>query len=513
MTLSPGRLYAAVAGVAVVAYIGALWNRFALDDIYIVLLNPILRSPYAALRAFAEPYWAGNLAGAMYRPLTVSSFALDLTLGRGGPMWFHAVNLLWHAGASVAVAALAHRWLREGEPALGVRAALVAGVLFAVHPVHVEAVATVVGRNELMAALFTLLAVYAALERRSVVGSAAALAGGLLSKENAAVAPALIAWAWIVGLRPVPERRRLVAFVAAWVVVVAAYAVARWIVLHPYAGGQNIAPQLLGQSPLAVRLTAVAAFTDAARLLVFPLHLQADYSPDERTTVVSVLDGRFLAGLALFALWAALLVLAWRRRRRVEGYGLGWIAIAYLPVANLLFPHGVVVAERMLYLPSVGLVLAASAALTRLEPRRLAIIATALALAAGARTAVRVPVWRSNRTAALSLVSDAPRSYRTWDYAGWEMVWSGQSARALDAFRRAAAIYPGDARVYLAAAHMAFVTGHVSLADSLLVRADSVCPQCPASYRNQAGAARLRGDSAAAEYLLEHMRRRTAGGP
>jgi hypothetical protein len=497
----PSRLYGAVALVAVVVHIAALWNRFVFDDLYIVVLNPVLHAPSGLWRVFGESYWAGNLAGAMYRPLAVATYALDWMVD--GAPWFHAVNLLWHAGASVAVAALALRWTAGNR-----RVALLAGLLFAVHPVHVEAVANLVGRNELMAGLFTLLAVYAALERHSVVWTAAALVGGLLSKENAAVAPALIGWAWLLGLRPLPERRRLTAFVASWIVIGAAYGAVRWIVLHSYEGSQNIAPQLLGQSPVAVRLTAVAAFTDVARLLVFPLHLQGDYSPDERTTVWSPLDGRFLVGFMVFVGWLALLALAWRRRRLPEAYGLGWVGIAYLPVANLLYPHGVVVAERLLYLPSVGLVLAAAAALARLEPRRLAVVTIALVLAGGVRSALRVPVWRSNRTATLSLVADAPRSYRTWDYAAWEMLWSGQSERALDAFRRAGAIYGGDARVHLAAAHMAFVLGRLALADSLLARADSACPQCPTAYWNQAGAARLRGDTAAADFLLEHQRRR-----
>src|SRR5439155_1705612 len=83
--------------------------------------------------------------------------------------------LAWHVAASVLVAVLGRRWAGDA-------AGLVAGIVFAVHPVHVEAVANVVGRNELMAAVFTLLALYAALERESVFLSAAALAAGLLSK-------------------------------------------------------------------------------------------------------------------------------------------------------------------------------------------------------------------------------------------------------------------------------------------------------------------------------------------
>src|SRR5207245_11662756 len=93
---------------------------------------------------------------------------------------------------------------------------LAAGVLFAVHPVHVEAVANVVGRAELLAGVFVVLSVYAALAREAIGWSAAAWALGLLCKENAAVAPALIAWAWVLGLAR-PSRRRMGLFVASWV--------------------------------------------------------------------------------------------------------------------------------------------------------------------------------------------------------------------------------------------------------------------------------------------------------
>src|SRR5256886_13661219 len=62
--------------------------------------------PYTTLfRSFAAPYWTPELGGHMYRPLVIAGFALDALVD--GTVWFHAVNLLWHAGAAVAVAALA----------------------------------------------------------------------------------------------------------------------------------------------------------------------------------------------------------------------------------------------------------------------------------------------------------------------------------------------------------------------------------------------------------------------
>src|SRR5207302_444979 len=95
---------------------------------------------------------------------------------------------------------------------------------------------------------------------------------GLRSEEDAAVAPALVVWAWILGLDR-PDRRRMVSLFVGWVLVGAAYATVRTLVRQPFGGYMSIAPMFIGQSWLSVRLTAVAALADVARLLVFPLTL------------------------------------------------------------------------------------------------------------------------------------------------------------------------------------------------------------------------------------------------
>src|SRR5207244_13653828 len=99
--------------------------------------------------------------------------------------------------------------------------------------------------------------------------------------------------------------------------------------------GVAIAPVFSGGSPMAVRLTATAAFADVTRLLLFPLRLRVDYSPAERTLVTTPLDPRFALGLLCFAVWDALLWLAWRRGRRIEAFGPGWLGFAYFPVPSL----------------------------------------------------------------------------------------------------------------------------------------------------------------------------------
>jgi hypothetical protein len=497
------RLYLAVVACALVPYFPALWNGFAMDDLYIIVWNPLVHSMQGTWRAFGGPYWPPDLGGQMYRPLPLAAFAVDWTIAHGHPVWFHAMNLLWHAGVAVIVAAFVRRWADW-------TAALAAGLVFAIHPVHVEAVANVIGLGELMAAAGVCLAVYAAVVRQDVLLSGAALVLGLLSKENAVVAPALIAWAWMIGppapLPPRPAPRRILAFVVSWVVIGGAYLAVRGMVLQPYARLHVTAPVFLGESAFAGRLTAVAALGDVLRLLLLPLTLRVDYSPAERTIVRSLLDGRFLIGLACLALWAGLLVLAWRRQRRLEAFGLGWIAIAFLPVSNLLFSTGVLLAERTLYLPSVGLALAAGATLARLPAQRLRIVLALLVLAGGIRSALRTPVWRDDFAVTQSILDDSPNSYRGPARSAMIFQSHRQPARALDALRYAARIYDRDPSLFIAGADAALTLGQSRLADSLLARAEQLCFRCQGSYRTQALAARSRGDSAVADSLLVRMR-------
>ena len=492
------RLTVAVAASALVVYLGALWNGFALDDISIIALNPRVHEWAGLWQAFREPYWPQALGAAMYRPLAIASYVLDWQVGPVA--WMHAVNLLWHAGASVAVAGVVKRWTGSAE------GALLAGLVFAVHPLHVEAVANIVGRADLMCALFALLSVYTALVRDRLWWSVAALALGLLSKESAAIVPALIVWGWIVGIGR-PDRNRRWGYAASWVVLGAVYLLVRWSILHPYTRLLHLAPAFVDASPLDVRFTAVAALADVTRLLVFPLTLRVDYSPAERTLLTTLLDARFALGLLCAVTWVALVWLAWRRGRRVEAFGLGWIAIAFLPVANLLFPTGVLVAERTLYLPSIGLAIAAGAWLKALPARRLALIAGAVFLAGGARTALRVPIWRNSRTVTLSVLEDSPRSFSGPARMVGIYLAEGRPVEALEAFRVATEIYDRVPPVFLQGADAAFTLGQARLADSLLARMEQLCDRCQFYYRYEAGVALARGDTAVADSFLVRARR------
>jgi len=299
-------------------------------------------------------------------------------------------------------------------------------------------------------------------------------------------------------------------YVAAWTVAAVGYVAVREAVLHPYARNQFIAPVFLQQGWVPIRLTAIAALGDVTRLLLFPLKLRTDYSPAERTIVTTPLDVRFAIGAACLVAWGALFALAWRRGRKAEAFGLAWLALAFLPVANLLFPTGILVAERTLYLPSAGLALALGAWGRDLRGWRLGVPLAAVVIAGGIRSALRVPVWRNDRRVILSVLDDSPRSYAGPMGMGAVYLQTGDAEKALAAFRYASSVAPLEGRPYLLAGHAALKLRRFAVADSEFAQVDRMCNPCGGLYRTEAGAALQMGDTAVADSLLAHARRLTS---
>jgi pimeloyl-ACP methyl ester carboxylesterase len=145
-----------VAGLASLAYLPTLKYGFVWDDRALIVDNQDLDAPSPA-RFFGQSFthwWAkkGLVPDAYYRPLVMTSFWLDHKAWGTNPYGFHLTNVLLNTIASVLVAALLVELLGRSWPAF------VAGLVFALHPAHVESVAFVSGRTDVMMAVFVLLA-------------------------------------------------------------------------------------------------------------------------------------------------------------------------------------------------------------------------------------------------------------------------------------------------------------------------------------------------------------------
>jgi hypothetical protein len=434
--------------LAMVVYVNALANGFVLDDGGVIVQNPLVTSS-APWRAFALPYWPDALGGGQYRPLGILSFVLDWRVSGGDPRWFHAMNVLWHAAATLLVGWLAAELLAPVAAGIG-------ALLFAVHPVHVEAVSNVVGRLEPMAAVFVLAALIA--HRRSSLAAPAFFALALIAKESAVVLLALVAANdmllerdWRLAFR---SRRWLYAGYGG---VVLTYAATLAAVFHDRAF--RVPARALAGADFVQRLDIVGRVVPHyVRLLIAPAELSASYAPNVISPDPGVSIGT-AAGFAILALFGIVLAVVLRHRRwPVMAFSLIWIPVALAPVSNVLFSSGVVLAERTLYLASIGVCIAAGAVAERFLVRRWSMVAAATAsvvVAFGIRTWTRTPVWRDDRTYLLTLLSDHPESYEAHLAAGRALKGASSLERADRELIIARQLFPRDSTVFREAADVA----------------------------------------------------------
>jgi Flp pilus assembly protein TadD len=453
------RSYALVLAVALAASAGSLANGFVYDDVRVIQQDPRVHSLHRLPELLEGSYWGQDYKDRDYRPVTSASFALDWAFGGGRAVVFHVTNVLLQLVVVALVLALATRVLGPGG-------ALVAALWFAVQPIHVEAVANVVGRAELLAAVGYLAAVLAYAADGESAGAGpprgarrAALALGVLggaviaygAKEHALTLPVMLLlvdlWgAWRAGAPPLSRFRRHVLLFAAVAVLAAGYLAARAHAVGGAFAAGVVAAGLEGQSLWGRALVMAPAVLVWLRWMIFPLHLSADYLPDAFVPRSSLGLGQ----VAGFAAVGGLLLAAWLARRRAPGVtaGIVWGIVTVAVATNLVIPTGVLLAERLAYLPSVGAAIAVGALWERLPAGRLTWPVTALILGLlAARTVARIPVWHDQQRFLAALVEDAPDSYRTHWALGAEAFKHGEFGTGEREMLAAMRIYPGEPAV------------------------------------------------------------------
>jgi hypothetical protein len=395
------------------AFIGAalyaitLFGTYVYDDVYIAQLDPRLRN----VGRWGEYLTKGYFMGApdrLWRPVTSFSFAVGWQIYGDRPWVPHAINVLLYAGICAAVAELARR-------VAGVRVAYVAGVLFAVHPVHIEPVAYLVGRADLLSTLLILTGIILFFRRPLTTGRAVAICActvtAILSKETGMLLPALLlAWmpwrrAHAAGMAggglpppsPDPAEKRanqLLVLLLCW--TLAGYIVFReqsrvfkfsW---DPVFLDWTINP-LTVASRVDRWLIPFSLVGRYVQLLVFPWRLSVDYS-GWTGPAFSWADPYFYVGVAAVAAWWAGFVVAIRRRAyAVVGAMLG-LVLTYAMVSNFGILIGTNFGERLIFLPSVFFVLLVAMAAARLPGRVLTPALVCVAVLATVR--VETYAWR-----------------------------------------------------------------------------------------------------------------------
>jgi tetratricopeptide (TPR) repeat protein len=451
------RALLACALMAIVITINApTWNYGFVYDDNDVILN---REPAAqqGWKTFLETRQWGT-----GRHAVALSFDLNRTELRGprppdsghtslDPRPFHVVNTALAALATVLVFALGLALGHSTSPAF------VAGALFAVHPVHTDAVVSIVGRAELLAGVAVLGCVLLHVRSYPVRAITLPLAAllfliGAESKENALALPVLLLLYDFLLAPKRPLRSVLVPYLAygaaalVWVAIVAR----NFGNLDPIAYVDNPIAFL----PAYERIPrAAAVLRRYLGLVVLPISLKPDRS--FATTMPTLLEG--IAGTAA---WLVVLAACWRARSRYPRavFLTLWFPASFAVTANVVYPVAIIMAERLLFTPSVGTMLLAGLLFERVAaetwPRRVlltgAVGATALVLAFAYD--VRARVWANEAHYHLVAAMESPSSAKAHYNLGLDRARAKDWAAAEAAFRRALEIYPSfdKAAEYLA---------------------------------------------------------------
>jgi tetratricopeptide (TPR) repeat protein len=425
--LPRGLAAAALAAIAVLAYLPVLRAGFVWDDDSLVTGNVLLRSA-AGLRQI----WFSTVPSD-YWPVTLTTFWAEWHLWGLHAAGYHAVNLALHVGESLLLWAVLRRWSIPG--------AWLGAMLFAVHPVNVESVAWIAERKNLLAMLFYLASLHWFAEgKKGYALSLAAFVLAMLSKGSAAILPlvllGLLAWRRPLGKS---DLLRLLPFFA---VAALLTAVNIWFQGH-YLGA---AGPIRAAGPAARLAGAGAVVWFYLSKALWPLRLAFVYPPWRIEPSHPIWWLPDLAALGLTALLASR-----RRLRPVLGAWL-YYGVALVPVLGLTdvyFMKYSLVADHYQHLALIGVTALAGAGWSAWRARTRAADAAAAALVAALAflTWRQAETYRDSETLFRASLACSPDSWMARNNLGNLLAASGRNGEALEQYQAAARLAPRAAEI------------------------------------------------------------------
>lgn len=439
--------YCAVALLALVLYFPTLHFDFAFDDVLQITHNPQITVTEArAEDLFFTPSPPGNL----YRPLTLLTYKLQFNQFGLNPEPFHAFNILLFVAVAILVYAITLCWLKKQS------IALLATTFYIAHPIHSETVANIIGRAEILAAIFGLScclflrSAYLSGGRRSIISISAATVAlflASLSKESAltyaALAP-LFVWATC----NQPNLKRLVGISIPFLLAILANLGLRYNALKGqlFIAGDSIEwieNPLLGL-PFSERLLpAIKVIGDYLVLTIAPVHQSADYSQTREQLFSAVYSPSGAFSLAIVIIF---ILLALRLRKHSYSLGALWFFVAFALTANVIAPIGTIMGERLIFTPLIGASIFFVGALTHILPSRVAftqILLSFMVALFAFKTSERIHIWTNNSRLFSQLYIDRPQSAKVYYLAAVESyIEYANSEGAEKNLRRALEIFP-----------------------------------------------------------------------
>jgi Tfp pilus assembly protein PilF len=392
-------------------------------------IGEILKTPYR------WGYWTNQ--DELYRPLPLIMFALEWQMFPSNPLPGHLINILLYGFTGFLLFYFLNRLFDN------MVIALAATFLFLAHPVHTEVVANIKSRDEILGLLFGIASMMWLTDyhrdgkKRKIIFSAISFFLALLSKESALPLLAIMPLTLVVFYNSKVKESLIKIIPVA--VAAAAYLVIRAVVLGGIANTKEIAEldNILVSAPdyLSRLATAIYVLGRYLWLTVYPVHLSIDYSLME-IPIMPLTDYRVLISLVVYSALLVYSVYA-IRKKDIISFGILFYLLTIFISSNLVITIGTIMAERLLYIPSLGLCIAFAAGMLKIFRSRetensangisglikqdikpLVVISCVLIFFLY-KTLDRIPVWKDNLALYTAAVKDAPKSSRT--HAGYAM--------------------------------------------------------------------------------------------
>lgn len=429
-------------GVSFILYGVTVQYGYLLDDQMTIWENQYVQKGFAGLREiFAYDSFKGYfkeqkflLEGGRYRPLSLATFAAEVALfGKDKPGIGHFFNVLLYGLTGIMLFRVLLRLFPIAEGGRWYFSlAFLGALLFLVHPLHVECVANIKGRDEILALMGSLYALHAALkyadrgQNRWLLASGFALFLGMLSKENALTFVAIIPLTLWFFSQATKTRNGNVWWPligASLLFIILRYKALGYMLNHGKSMTDLMNNPFLEMTTGERYATIFMTLGWYVKLLFVPHPLTHDYYP-YHVPKIGWGDWRALASLALYAGMTAWAFWQARRQRSVPAYSVFYWILTLSIVSNLVVSVGTFMNERFAYMPSVAYALLLAWFFARQLPQWIkekqdspyilgGILAVAVIGIYGSLTVLRVPVWKDEATLNLAALKVSPNSARS----------------------------------------------------------------------------------------------------
>ena len=477
--------------VTLMAYWNSLSGEFVYDDNVVIVDRVEIQSLHSIPTLFKQSYWGpGRGSFGAYRPLTNVSFALNYAISGLNPTGYHVVNILLHGVNALLIYALVLAYLENWS------AALITGVFFAIHPIHTEAVSAIAGRPEVLAATFCLSAWLAYRFRTESLRfywyAVILYFLALFTKESAVTLLGVLILVDVYQFGPTAWRTQWKFFLAGYagfLIPLGLYLTARTLILSQI--GVSESESFFKDTGFPARLLTMAyGFVKIIGLLVWPAHLASDYDfsqiPLTHTLTLTaglslaLIGGLIIAGVILF------------QYEKLTSFAIFFFFGTLFLVSNLVFPIGILIAERTLYFPSISICLLGAAGLAWMMQRgnwwRTVALAgcVVLTVAGIARTSIRNVDWRTPLAFTQALVRDAPQNPKGYLMQGQVLASLRRDPEAEQMLKTAVSLDPNKVDLHNALAEFYFSRGRYSEAQIEVNRAIELKPANVKTRLNQA---------------------------